>query len=187
MPFSSALCWCVQHACVGYGSVSSTVCRFAQIVQVLVKFESEHCVVALEPRHHWAFVVQDLKKAMPDLGHGLQQLLDYPGDVEADLATTFSVEEDNFGELLTHELKPGGSQIAVTNSNRQEYVDLHTKWVLEDSIQTQFAAFDEGFYQVSLSVTQMHKNSIPHFSVASAVCMLSHTLLKDNKKMLLIS
>jgi len=102
-------------------------------------------------------VVQDLKKAMPDLGHGLQQLLDYPGDVEADLATTFSVEEDNFGELQTHELKPGGSKIAVTNGNRQEYVDLHTKWVLEDSIQTQFAAFDEGFHQVSLSVTQIHK------------------------------
>ncbi|DBA87172.1 TPA: hypothetical protein ACH3X2_005178 [Trebouxia sp. C0005] len=96
---------------------------------------------------------QDLKKAMPDLGHGLQQLLDYPGDVEADLATTFSVEEDNFGELQTHELKPDGSKIAVTNSNRQEYVDLHTKWVLEDSIQTQFAAFDEGFHQVCGGLT----------------------------------
>lgn len=90
-----------------------------------------------------------MKKAMPDLGHGLQQLLDYPGDVEADLATTFSVEEENFGELLTHELKPGGSQLAVTNSNRQEYVNLYTQWVMEDSIQAQFAAFAEGFHQVS--------------------------------------
>ncbi len=100
--------------------------------------------------------MQDLKKAMPDLGHGLQQLLDYPGDVEVDLATTFSVEEDNFGELKTRELKPGGSNIAVTNSNRQEYVDLYTKWVLQDSIPTQFAAFSEGFHQVILSCSAVN-------------------------------
>ena len=85
---------------------------------------------------------------MPDLAHGLQQLLDYTGDVEADLTTTFSVEEEIFGELQTHELKPGGSSIAVTNSNRQEYVDLYTNWVLEESIQRQFAAFSKGFHQV---------------------------------------
>lgn len=91
---------------------------------------------------------QDLKKAMPDLGHGLQQLLDYPGDVEADLALTFSFEEDHFGEVQTNELKPGGSQMPVTNSNRQEYVDLYTHWVLQESVQTQFTAFSEGFLQV---------------------------------------
>lgn len=84
---------------------------------------------------------------MPDLAHGLQQLLDYPGDVETDLTTFFSVEEDNFGELQTHELKPGGSNIPVTNSNRQEYAELYTQWVLQDSVQTQFAAFSEGFHQ----------------------------------------
>lgn len=93
--------------------------------------------------------MQDLKKAMPDLGHGLQQLLDYPGDVEADLAATFSVEEDNFGELQTRELKRDGSNVAVTNSNRQEYVDLYTHWVLQESVQAQFAAFSEGFHQAS--------------------------------------
>ena len=86
---------------------------------------------------------------MPDLAHGLQQLLDYPGDVETDLATTFSVEEEIFGEIQTHELVPDGSSVAVTNSNRQQYVDLYTSWILEESIQRQFAAFSEGFHQVS--------------------------------------
>ena len=93
--------------------------------------------------------MQDLKKAMPDLGHGLQQLLDYPGDVEADLATSFSIEEDNFGEVQTRDLKPDGSNIPVTNSNRQEYVDLYTHWVMQESVQAQFAAFSEGFHQAS--------------------------------------
>ena len=93
-------------------------------------------------------LLQDLQKAMPDLAHGLQQLLDYRGNVEVDLAATFSVEEEIFGEVQTHELKPGGSSIAVTNSNRQEYVDLYTSWVLQESIHRQFAAFSEGFHQV---------------------------------------
>lgn len=101
--------------------------------------------------------VQDLKKAMPDLGHGLQQLLDYPGDVEADLALTFSFEEDHFGEVQTNELKPGGSQMPVTNSNRQEYVDLYTHWVLQESVQTQFTAFSEGFLQASHMCSLHHR------------------------------
>ena len=86
---------------------------------------------------------------MPDLGHGLQQLLDYPGDVETDLSLTFSIEEEHFGELQTRELKPGGSAMAVTNTNRQEYVDLYTHWVLQESVHTQFTAFSEGFLQAS--------------------------------------
>lgn len=102
--------------------------------------------------------MQDLKKAMPDLGHGLQQLLDYPGDVEADMATTFSIEEDNFGELQTRDLKPDGSNIPVTNSNRQEYVDLYTHWLLQESVQAQFAAFSQGFHQASCCICVTHGN-----------------------------
>jgi E3 ubiquitin-protein ligase NEDD4 len=36
--------------------------------------------------------------------------------------STFSVEEDRFGEVVTSELKPGGSDIAVTEANKKEYV-----------------------------------------------------------------
>lgn len=110
-----------------------------------------------------SFDVQDLKKAMPDLGHGLQQLLDYPGDVEADLALSFSVEEDHFGEVQTHDLKPGGSSIPVTSSNRQEYVDLYTHWVLQESVQTQFTAFSEGFFQASRMQFVAHIRLHPSF------------------------
>ena len=106
---------------------------------------------------------------MPELGHGLQQLLDYPGDVEADLATSFSVEEDIFGELQTHELKPNGSDIPVTNSNRQEYVELYTQWVLQDSIQSQFAAFSQGFHQAMCSPLNHHVCAAP--SKASLACI----------------
>ena len=96
--------------------------------------------------------LQDLKKTMPDLAFGLQQLLDYPGDVEADLTTFFAVEEEVFGEMQTHELKPGGSNLPVTSGNKQEYVELYTQWVLQESVQSQFAAFNEGFRQAGSSL-----------------------------------
>lgn len=112
--------------------------------------------------------MQDLKKAMPDLGHGLQQLLDYPGDVEADLATSFSIEEDNFGELQTRDLKPDGRNIPVTNNNRQEYVDLYTHWVMQESVQAQFAAFSEGFHQASCLQHFLYRGLSTHLFVTSA-------------------
>jgi len=41
----------------------------------------------------------------------------YDGDV-SDLCLTFSWEEELMGKTVTHDLKPGGSSIAVTNENR---------------------------------------------------------------------
>lgn len=93
--------------------------------------------------------VQDLKQAFPELGKGLQQLLDYEGDVESTFCRSFDVEYDYFGELRTQELQPGGSGLPVTNANRLEFVQLYTKWLLHDSVQAQFAAFAHGFHEAS--------------------------------------
>ncbi len=92
--------------------------------------------------------VQDLKQAMPELGRGLQQLLDFEGDVEATFARNFEVEFDYFGEMRTEELKPGGADIPVTNNNRQEFVDLMTDYYLCRSVARQFSAFAAGFHSV---------------------------------------
>ena len=91
--------------------------------------------------------MQDLKQADPEVGKSMQQILDFDGDVES-LALSFDVEYDNFGMLETHELKPGGSNIPVTNLNRAEYVDLYVRWHLRESIDNQFRAFSKGFSQV---------------------------------------
>eukprot|EP00873_Tetraselmis_striata_P041803 jgi/Tetstr1/462067/TSEL_007137.t1 len=96
--------------------------------------------------HHPTF--RDLKAAMPELGRGLQQLLDYDGDVESVFMRSFDVEYEFYGEMRTVELVPGGSSIPVTRDNRQQYVDLYAKWVLTDSISRHFSAFAEGFHQV---------------------------------------
>lgn len=48
----------------------------------------------------------------------------------------------------THELKPGGKDIPVTSSNKEEYVGLYAKFLLVDSISRQFEMFKRGFMRV---------------------------------------
>eukprot|EP00753_Platysulcus_tardus_P015873 PLAT5322.5.p1 GENE.PLAT5322.5~~PLAT5322.5.p1 ORF type:complete len:971 (+),score=475.03 PLAT5322.5:331-3243(+) len=83
------------------------------------------------------------------LARSLQQLLDYDeGDVE-DLGFTFQVEVPGmFGETEAIELLPGGADIAVTNRNRQQFVDAYVAFKLESSIDRQFSAFKRGFMKV---------------------------------------
>ena len=60
----------------------------------------------------------------------------------------FSVDEDFFGHMQQHELKPGGSDISVTNDNKQEYIDLVIQWRFVSRILPQMTAFLEGFDEV---------------------------------------
>ena len=78
---------------------------------------------------------------------GLRQFLEFEGNVE-EFGLNFQVTVDVFGEWKTYDLKPDGENIAVTNENRQEYVDLYISWLLEDSIKQQFDAFKSGFQTV---------------------------------------
>lgn len=36
---------------------------------------------------------------------------------------TFSVQRDEFGEMVTIDLKPGGRDVEVTEENKKEYVE----------------------------------------------------------------
>ena len=64
------------------------------------------------------------------------------------LEETFSVTEDRFGELVTVDLKPGGSNIPVTEENKREYVDLAVHYRIVGRIKEQFGAFIDGFFEV---------------------------------------
>eukprot|EP00009_Paramoeba_aestuarina_P002693 CAMPEP_0201515566 /NCGR_PEP_ID=MMETSP0161_2-20130828/7096_1 /ASSEMBLY_ACC=CAM_ASM_000251 /TAXON_ID=180227 /ORGANISM="Neoparamoeba aestuarina, Strain SoJaBio B1-5/56/2" /LENGTH=342 /DNA_ID=CAMNT_0047912423 /DNA_START=718 /DNA_END=1743 /DNA_ORIENTATION=+ len=94
-------------------------------------------------------VFSDLEEVDPGLYKGLKQLMEYPGDdVEDVFCRTFEVSIEAFGETNTHPLKPGGSDIPLTNANRNEYVDLYAKHILADSIERQFSAFRKGFMRL---------------------------------------
>lgn len=58
--------------------------------------------------------------ASQSLASGLQDLLDYEGDVESEMMCNFTIGyTDMFGSSLTKELKENGAEITVTNENRQ--------------------------------------------------------------------
>merc|ERR1712168_109955 len=96
-------------------------------------------------------MMKDLKLTFPDLAHGLQELLDYEGNVEDDFGLTFQVSFLQYGQLKTVTLKPGGENISITNKNRKEYVNLYIDFLLNKSVYHQFRAFYHGFHSVCAS------------------------------------
>ncbi|EEB13366.1 E3 ubiquitin-protein ligase Nedd-4, putative [Pediculus humanus corporis] len=63
----------------------------------------------------------------------------------SELELTFSIDEDSLGMTSQRELKPGGANIAVTDENKDEYINLVIKWRFVSRVQEQMNAFLEGF------------------------------------------
>ncbi|KAF6035865.1 HECTD2 [Bugula neritina] len=95
--------------------------------------------------------IYDLESVMPDVAHSLKELLEYDGDVEEDLCLTFQASIGQNQRMITEELVKGGAEMAVTNENRQGYVDLYLDWILNKSIYLVFRAFYHGFHSVCAS------------------------------------
>eukprot|EP01135_Chromosphaera_perkinsii_P003479 Nk52_evm5s245 gene=Nk52_evmTU5s245 len=93
--------------------------------------------------------LDDLKESHPSLGRGLQQLLDFDGDIKETFHQTFQVDYEHFGDCRTYELKPAGSSIFVDQANKKEYVDLYVDYIYRVSIEKQFHAFRTGFEKVT--------------------------------------
>lgn len=49
-------------------------------------------------------------------------------DITGIIDNTFTVEHESFGVLQMRELKPGGSNIVVTEDNKKEYVKLYVNY-----------------------------------------------------------
>jgi len=67
---------------------------------------------------------------------------------ECGLEMFFSVDFELLGEIKPHELKPGGADIAVTEENKEEYLNLVTEWRMTRGIEEQTKAFLDGFNEV---------------------------------------
>ncbi|KAF9089451.1 hypothetical protein BGX23_006694 [Mortierella sp. AD031] len=89
----------------------------------------------------------DLESVDADVYRNLNWLLDDETGAET-LDTTFSTNDERFGEIVTIDLKEGGRDIEVTEENKKEYVDLMTEWRIARRVEEQFKAFAEGFHQL---------------------------------------
>lgn len=90
--------------------------------------------------------IRDLESIDPEYHKSLQWMLD--NDITDVIDQEFTIEDDNFGAKQIVELKPGGSQIPVTEENKAEYVRLVCAYRLENSIKEQMNAFLTGFYDI---------------------------------------
>ncbi|EPB66807.1 regulator of condensation [Ancylostoma ceylanicum] len=98
-------------------------------------------------------VLEDLAELSPVEGRSLQELLDYQGDDFEDVfCLNFTISYAAFGSTETLDLKPGGADIAVTQSNKADYVQRYVHHRLcvgrNGEVGRQAAAFRDGFKMV---------------------------------------
>ncbi|KAJ2950776.1 hypothetical protein O0L34_g9041 [Tuta absoluta] len=94
---------------------------------------------------------EDLADWNPALYNGLCDMLSYEGsDLEQAYYQTFRIcYQDVFGTNIFHDLKQNGDAVFVTQDNKREFVDLYADFLLNKSVETQFAAFRRGFVMVT--------------------------------------
>ncbi|KAJ8931387.1 hypothetical protein NQ314_015705 [Rhamnusium bicolor] len=85
--------------------------------------------------------LQDIEGVDPELHRSLTWMLE--NNIDGVLDTTFSVENNSFGVIKVHELKPGGATITVTEDNKREYVKLYVNYRFMRGIEQQFLALQK--------------------------------------------
>lgn len=91
--------------------------------------------------------LKDLESIDPEFYNSLIWIKDNNIE-ECGLEMFFSVDKEILGEITTHELKPGGGDIQVTEENKEEYVRMVAEWRLSRGVEEQTQAFFEGFNEV---------------------------------------
>lgn len=98
--------------------------------------------------------IADLELMDPEYYRSLKWMRD--NDIEGIIDNTFSIEEDVQGKLNTIDLKVEGHNIAVTNKNKKEYLQLVGEWKLYKRSEVQFQQFLEGFHEfVPATITKL--------------------------------
>ncbi|KAI7802626.1 putative E3 ubiquitin-protein ligase NEDD4-like, partial [Triplophysa rosa] len=89
--------------------------------------------------------LQDMESVDSEYFNSLKWILE---NDPTDLDLRFTIDEELFGQTHQHELKPGGAEIVIDDSNKKEYIHLVIQWRFVDRIQRQMTAFKEGFYEL---------------------------------------
>jgi len=66
----------------------------------------------------------------------------------SELELTFQVDEENFGQTVSVELRPGGKETRVTNDNKDEYIQLVIEWRFINRVRKQMDQFLAGFNEL---------------------------------------
>uniref|UniRef100_A0A6Q2ZPM2 HECT-type E3 ubiquitin transferase n=1 Tax=Esox lucius TaxID=8010 RepID=A0A6Q2ZPM2_ESOLU len=111
--------------------------------------------------HHSTFYssIDELPSLDSEFYKNLTSIKRYDGDV-SDLGLTLSYDEDVMGQLVCHELIPGGKTMLVTNENKISYIHLMAHFRMHTQIKEQTAAFIRGFRSI-INPEWLHMFSTP--------------------------
>ncbi|CAH1794803.1 unnamed protein product [Owenia fusiformis] len=93
-----------------------------------------------------SITLDDMETVDPELYRSFTWMIE--NDITDVLHNTFSVEHEAFGEIQTHELKPGGGEIEVSEENKKEYIKFYVNWRFLRGIEAQFLALQKGFSEL---------------------------------------
>uniref|UniRef100_A0A3Q3WXR1 Ubiquitin-protein ligase E3B n=1 Tax=Mola mola TaxID=94237 RepID=A0A3Q3WXR1_MOLML len=91
--------------------------------------------------------IDELPSLDSEFYKNLTSIKRYDGDV-GDLGLTLSYDEDVMGQLVCHELIPGGKTMPVTNENKISYIHLMAHFRMHTQIKEQTLAFIRGFRSI---------------------------------------
>ena len=102
---------------------------------------------------HMKATLDDYKEIDPEICESLENLkrMKNSGQDISSASLTFSVTQDNYGELVDIDLCEDGQNRTVTNDNLDEYIELYADWLMNKSIQMQYSKFEQGFNKVAKS------------------------------------
>lgn len=90
--------------------------------------------------------LDDIEGVDPELHRSLTWMLE--NNITGVIDTTFAVEQNSFGVLKVHELKPGGKDEPVTEDNKGLYVKLYVNYRFMRGIEQQFLALQKGLLEL---------------------------------------
>ncbi|XP_068621045.1 E3 ubiquitin-protein ligase Su(dx) [Battus philenor] len=91
--------------------------------------------------------MKDIESIDPEFYNSLVWIRDNDID-ECGLEMWYSVDFEVLGQVIHHELKPGGDKERVTEANKEQYLQLVTQWRMSRGIEEQTSAFLDGFNEV---------------------------------------
>ncbi|KAK5932762.1 hypothetical protein CgunFtcFv8_004440 [Champsocephalus gunnari] len=107
--------------------------------------------------HHTTFYssIDELPSLDSEFYKNLTSIKRYDGDI-GDLGLTLSYDEDVMGQLVCHELIPGGKTMTVSNENKISYIHLMAHFRMHTQIKEQTAAFIRDNAEIDLDDLKKH-------------------------------
>ncbi|XP_054620969.1 NEDD4-like E3 ubiquitin-protein ligase WWP1 [Dunckerocampus dactyliophorus] len=92
-------------------------------------------------------LLKDLESIDPEFYNSLIWIRDNNIE-ECGLEMYFSVDMEILGKITSHDLKPDGANVLVTEENKEEYISLMAEWRFSRGVEGQTKAFLDGFNEV---------------------------------------